>query len=252
MEIFLIEENNQVRKLINILQKKNKLPNLSNAITITAPKVLQREWSEEIQKSSTKQGWKKYYIDAININVKDNFNSEVSVDENNKFVNFVEDGIKRFDMIPGLINGPRSKISKEGNRYNIIFMRKGIPGTQHIPNMPEAIYKKIKKVAITQKSKREDSKYKAVLTGLRGSKKKRTKGKASIYEGLTKIGSKGQSKYGTFRVVTKNSTGWIYPGVPPTKIFNTVKRKIKPKIEKILKEGLVLDIQAGLEYLSKK
>ena len=247
MTIYAVEQGDQINKLLKILGN-DSFPGLSNAVKISANKT-QKEWIKTIQKSNTKNGWKKEYIRAIHINFEDDLSAEVYADEN-KYVNFVENGIKRFDMKPGLINGPKSRQGKKG-RYNIIFFRKGVPGTQHMPAMPKVIYKKIKKAELVQKYKRGGSKYKAVLTGLRGETKKKKSGKTSIYEGLTKMGKKGHSQYGTFRVVSQTSTGWMYPGVPGVKVFSIVKNRIKPKIKKILQEGLSLDIKSGIEYLAK-
>ena len=67
-----------------------------------------------------------------------------------------------------------------------------------------------------------------------------------------KSGSKDHSQYVTFRVVSKNSTGWINPGSPKVNIFNTVVRKVKPGITKIMNDGIKLDTEAGFEYLNGK
>lgn len=151
----------------------------------------------------------------------------------------------------GLLKSSKAKTNKDGDKYITIFMRKGTPGAKSIPNMPKTIYKKIRKAELAQKFARSGSKYKAVLKGLRGETGSKKTGKASIYEGLTKMGGKGQSQYGTFRIVTKNSTGWIHPGVPASKVFSLTSRRVKPRIKRMLQEGLSLDIQAGMEYLSK-
>lgn len=250
MNIYAIEEEKgKFDKLLKLLGTKS-FPGLSNAVKISA-NMIQRDWAQNVKKSTAKEGWKGEYIKSININFKDPLNAEVYADENNKFVNFIEDGVRRFDMKPGLLNGPKARDGVNG-KYNIVFFRKGTPGAKNLPAMPKTIYKKIRKAELTQRHKRGDSKYKAVLTGLRGETKKNKSGKASIYEGLTKIGGKGQSQYGTFRVITKNSTGWIHPGSPPVKVFSLTKRNAKMKVKKILQEGLSLDIQSGLEYLSKK
>jgi hypothetical protein len=36
---------------------------------------------------------------------------------------FIRDGVKPYDMKPGLLNGPHSKVSKYGNRYAVVPIR---------------------------------------------------------------------------------------------------------------------------------
>lgn len=43
--------------------------------------------------------------------------------------NDLENGKLPFDMKPGLLNGPRSKVTKKGTRYNTVPFRHGAPGT---------------------------------------------------------------------------------------------------------------------------
>jgi hypothetical protein len=248
MTIYAVEEGNQIGKLLRLLGSSS-FPGLTNAIKISA-NMIQKEWIDTIQKSTAKKGWKSEYIRAIHINFENELNAEVYADENNKYVNFIEDGIKRFDMKPGLINGPKSRQGKNG-RYNIVFFRKGVPGTQHIQSMAQTTYTKVKKMSKDDVIRR----YKTVGIGEKiqlktKTVKKRVKTKTSKGPGgLQKIGSRGHSQYGTFRVVSQQSSGWIYPGVPAIKIFSLVSRKVKPTVKKIMQDGLILDIKSGLEYL---
>jgi hypothetical protein len=248
MTIYAVEEGKQIEKLIKMLGS-GSFPGLTNSIKISA-NMIQKEWIQTIQKSTAKKGWKNEYVRAIHINFENELNAEVYADEDNKYVNFIENGVKRFDMKPGLINGPKSRQGKNG-RYNIVFFRKGVPGTQHIQTMAQTTYKKIGQLSKEEVVKR----YKTVGVGDKiqmktKTVKKRTKTKTSKSpEGLQKIGSRGHSQYGNFRVVSQKSSGWIYPGVPPVKIYSIVARNIKPRVKKILQEGLTLDIKSGLEYL---
>lgn len=246
MTIYAVKENDQLDKFIKLLGNQS-FPGLANSIKISA-NMVQREWVKTIKNSKAKNGWKNEYIKSIHINFENEMSSEVYADEN-KYIDFIEDGVKRFDMKPGLINGPNSRQGKNG-RYNIIFMRKGIPGTQHIQNMPVVTYQKIKKMSKEGLVKRYNTIGIGNVMQLKTKQvKKRTKNKSEKYEGLQKIGSKGHSQFGTFRVVSKKSEGWIYPGSSSIKIFSTVSRKVEPKVKKILQDGLKMDIEAGLKYL---
>lgn len=260
MEIFIIKKEDQMEKLLNLLGS-SYFPGLTNSIKISA-NMVKRKWIESVKKAKTKEGWKIKYINSININFENELNVEVYADENNKFVNFVETGIKRFDMKDppkgkGLLNGPNSRQGKNG-RYNIVFFQKGVPGTQHIQTMgddepsSQAIYKKINQLSKSDIVKR----YKTIGISKKiqmksKTVKKRIKTKTSKGPGgLQKIGSPRHTQYGTFRVVTKDSPGWIYPGVPEAKVFSLVARTMKSKVKQIMKEGLILDIKS-LESLRK-
>lgn len=248
MNIHIVEKGNGIEKLINLLGS-NYFPGLQNAIKVSA-NMIQKEWINEIEKSKTKEGWKKEYIRSIEVNFEDDMTAEVFADENNKFVKFVEDGIRRFDMKPGLINGPKSRMGKRG-RYNIVFFRKGVPGTQHMQTMSQSTYKKVDKLSKQDIVKRYNvmgmgDKVQLKTKTVKARKRNKTsKGPG----GLQKMGSRGHSSFGTFRVVSQNSTGWIYPGVAGTKVYSIVGRSVKSKVKKILQEGLKLDLRSGTEYL---
>ena len=69
---------------------------------------------------------------------------------------------------------------------------------------------------------------------------------------MVKVGSARHTQYGTFRVVTKDSPGWQFPGVPPAKVFESISRKLEPKVKKLLQEGLALDLREGFKFAKSK
>lgn len=243
MTIYAVKENDKLDKFIKLLEIQS-FPGLENSIKISA-NMVQREWVKTIKNSKAKNGWKNEYIKSIHINFENEMSSEIYADEN-KYINFIENGIKRFDMKPYLLRNPNS----EDGKRTIIFMRKGIPGTQHIQNMPVTTYQKIKKMSKEDLIKRYNTIGIGNIMQLKTKQvKKRIKNKAEKYEGLYKVGSKGHSQFGTFVSVSKKSVGWIYPGSTPIKIFSVVSRKVEPKVKKILQDGLKMDIEARLKYL---
>jgi hypothetical protein len=248
MNIFIVENASHIDKILKLLGSQS-FPGLVNSIKIAANTV-QKDWINEIKNSKIKEGWKKEYINAIRINYEDDLNVEIYADEDNKFVNFAEEGIKRFDMKPGLINGPHSRQGKNG-RYNIVFFRKGVPGTQHIQNMAQTTYKKIQKLSKEDIIKRYKTMGIGNIIQMKTKKvKARSKTKTSGFD-IQKIGSRNHTQYGNFRVVTQRSVGWIYPGIQGIKVFSIVSRKIQSKVKKILQDGLTLDLKSGLEYMEK-
>jgi len=251
MKIFIIKRGEALGKLINLIGAEN-LPGLTRSIKIAANETL-REWVKMVDSSSSKEGWKKKYRDSINIDAQEN-PLEVSVSASGMFVNFVEDGVKRFDMKIGLLNGPKVRFNDKGEPYNIVFFRKGVPTSTRVNPMPKPIYKMAKKLGKSDIMKR----YRVV--GIGDEKRKlytkadKLKGKSrdDIYGGLLKTGSPGHSVYGTFRIVSKRSVGWIYPGVPASPVYSKLEMVLQPKIKRILKEGLLEDIKAGVDFLKEK
>lgn len=240
MEFYIVEDE-KVRKFLKLMGS-SKLPATSRAVRVAA-NTIQTTWIKTIQKSNAKEGWKPSYIKAVGIDYDGGLEAEVSA-EKNKFVNFIENGVKRFDMKPGIINGPKSRLGKNG-RYNIIFMRKKTPGSRGANLMTVQQYKEVK-----QLSKKETARRYNVI-GIGGdlqlktkTVKKRQMSKAGDYAGLKKIGGENHTRYGTFRIVSEKSTGWIYPGSPKVNIYEMTGREVKPKIKEILQKGFMTDLTA--------
>lgn len=73
---------------------------------------LQLQMQAEITLNTTKQR----YIDAISVNKKEEGYS-VNLDTDDFVVHMMEEGNESFDMKPGLLNSPKAKVSKNGQRY---------------------------------------------------------------------------------------------------------------------------------------
>jgi len=130
-----------------------------------------------------------------------------------------------------------------------VFMQKGTPGAQHIAPMPEEVHRMVSKIDFNSSLNQIGT---FGMTSEQISKMKNRKWKTGLYEGLTKVGRKGHEGYGTFRVVTQNSKGWMFPGVPASPVFKTMAATMGPRIKSILHEGIMRDLEEGLDYLRSK
>jgi hypothetical protein len=245
----------KMREILNFLGS-NVFSDVATQALMNLSNFVQTTWVNMIRDSNAKKGWKSSYINSVRINFTDKFNSEVLADSRES--NFVEKGIKRFDMKnpdngKGLLNSPSTKQGKNGP-YQIIFFQKGIPTTQNIPAMQKTIYTKAKKLSFGSSLKDigTEGMTDSELSRMRALNKMKEKaGKApgtGFYEGLTRLHQKGHTAYGTFRVITKKSIGWIYPGVAPTPVYPRVAEIIPSKTKRIWLDTIE---SMGLDKLSK-
>ena len=156
----------------------------------------------------------------------------------------MEHGKLPWDMKPMLLHGPKARINKAGQRYNIIPFRHGTPTKNTNANfkpMPTDVYKQARELKATfTKQSMVNGAYQKTLkrgTQLFGTEEKHPKSvnqtsnyehKSGVYEGMSRIaqkhGSGTQSKYMTFRVVSENSDprSWYHPGYEPHNIAGAV------------------------------
>jgi len=268
MQISIVKEGEPIGKIIKGLGAKN-LPATTRAIKIAANTVMS-EWVKAVKsakiigkKGSSYTSWKNSYIKAIKME-KQTDPLKATISAEGMYVNFVENGIKRFDMKTGFLNGPKARRNAKGEPYNIIFIRKGAPSTARISQMPSNVYTSVKQMDKGEANKR----YRVIGVGDKvplmqatnlkqrvhssGAARYAGKGKKDKSAGMVKGGSKGHTQYGTFRIVTKNSKGWIFPRIKGAKVFDNLVEKIEPKIKKILQDGIIKDTNAGMEYLKSQ
>jgi len=205
-------------------------PTLLYSITWAA-ELLQLKWKANVESADTKTGWKLPYKNSIKIKKGNNYSMEVFA-EKNKYVNFIENGIKSYDMKKGFMNSSKVKKFKNGTKYLTIFMQKRKREIQS-----QDVKKQLKDI----------NHYRPAGTAENGLKKiysqsQSAQAGASIEDRMTKVGSKKHSGFGTFRIVTENSKGWIYPNIPGVKVFKkTIGENfefINQKIEMALNKDL--------------
>lgn len=86
---------------------------------------LSEQFADRLQKNAEEKLYvsKNAYIEAISVE-----NGQVELDTSDFVVNMVENGVEAFDMKPGLLNSPKVKTSKNGQKYLTVplsTMRKG-------------------------------------------------------------------------------------------------------------------------------
>ena len=187
--------------------------------------------------SSTQQD----YINALSFSRKKigkNVFYEISLSDS---MNWIEDGFPGYDMKPGLLNGPKSRVNKQGKRYNIVpfrhkpFGKAGGSSNSTRAKLQNELSATIKKYGLDQIIK--DSNNRA----LEGRVKSLTnKGLLPNLQGLTKYQKRYksviQSTYMTFRVVSENSSpsSWIHPGYRGANIFPELEKYVDEQIDEIL------------------
>jgi len=174
----------------------------------------------------------------------------------------LENGKGPWDMKPMLLGGKKSKISKNGVRYNIIPFRHGT-SANYAPNsnfntMPKDIYRQARELKASVKQNGKMA-WGGRLTGTEkqyGPGKNPTTGQPHVngkYEGMVKISKDyaavTQSKYLTFRVVTDNSPAgsWWHPGYEPHHIAAGVAKYCRPGIEELIREAALADLVANID-----
>ena len=115
----------------------------------------------------------------------------------------LENGKGPWDMKPGLLGGPKARVSKNGTRYNIIPFRHAVPGgtsnTAVGRTMPQSIYKKARELRAGQQLRGTERAFAPGQNKTTGYQHKN-----GPYEGMQRIEKTyeraTQSKYLTFRL----------------------------------------------------
>lgn len=160
--------------------------------------------------------------------------------------NALEEGMDAFDMKPGLLNGPNSRPTKDGGRYNVVPFSVGTPGSleENFNGgiMPQDIYDIVKEKSTDRPlagggSASAPLKLEEIPVHLQEPKVKAVKlpeskgfaeykHKNSIYEGIRKVkdGVTGQNRYQSFRAVSTKSDplSWMHPGIEAKRIADKV------------------------------
>lgn len=154
-----------------------------------------------------------------------------------------EDGFESFDQKQGLLNGPRSKVSASGHRYNIVpFSHKGATskeserrGKAYVSELKNTI-KKMKQLDPPKEIRDRSGRVIGRIVA------KAPKDIEGVTSGMVKIekdySKKKQSSYLTFRGVSENSdpSDWIHPGYKGLKAFEAVEKTIEDKIDVIIRQ----------------
>jgi len=166
----------------------------------------------------------------------------------------IEEGYGPFDMKPGLLNGPKSRQTADGQgRFNVVPFRHYTPSSNSAISikmrMPTDIYSQAKRLNRSVpnpgggvnwgQSLVEDSAPATSWTDYTH--------QSSIYNGMYRVGAEKQTQYLTFRRVStprmvngklKGSApnSWIHPGLSPNPLIEAVYNYCMPQVEKNLLE----------------
>jgi hypothetical protein len=185
-----------------------------------------------------------------------------------------EEGYISWDMKPMLLGGPKARVSKKGNKYNIIPFRHGTDGgsgeNAQFKTMPKDIYAAARKMMPSSAGTNGKLLYGGKLAGTNWDGKHPAKSnfigrrdstfpvplvqgrgiykhKSNIFDGMLKIEStyemKTQNKYLTFRIVSDKShpLSWWHPGRNAQPHMQFVIDHCIPKIERELKSAAQRD-----------
>ncbi len=173
----------------------------------------------------------------------------------------IEDGYSQFDMKPGLLNGPKSRQTKDGKgRYNVVPFRHMTPPSNGQSamsikmQMPANIYKMAKKLTISKTATRLDGTLTTKWGESLRSPPSFNGSDFGNYEGMYRVGDAHHTRYLTFRRVStwRNVDGvqkgsppssWIHPGLAPNPVMQAVYDFCMPEIERRLLEIAVRSIE---------
>jgi hypothetical protein len=173
--------------------------------------------------------------------------------------NTIEDGIKPFDMKPGLLASPKAKPMKDGGKFITVPFRHGTPGTSGLSAMPVNVYQQANKLGFS----RRNGALKAFFTGRKyvwnGRLKETSQGqrshiaphpgqkytwKSGQFSGMVRVGKAGHTQYLTFRRVSTNSdpSSWQHPGVKPRPIREAVVENTREEVLHLIRQGFEMDL----------
>lgn len=153
--------------------------------------------------------------------------------------NALEEGFASFDMKPGLLSGPKAKVTAKGTRFNTVpFVHQPYsqtPASAAVKDMRDAVQKLIKDRKLNKTVRDATGKPRqGIVATLHNTGIKDLEGLVKIQKGY---GKTTQSTYMTFRRVSSNSdpTAWIHPGYKGAHIFPEVVRYVERELDNILK-----------------
>lgn len=177
----------------------------------------------------------------------------------------IEQGYGSFDMKPGLLNGPSSRPTRYGGRYNTVPFRhmtpeKGQIGAGRRPHgttMPPDVYKIVKRDGrfldpgdpergeqIGQRSKLAGQiNLQALARGQDPPMRGNYTWKYGLYHGMRKVSKTyaraTQSQYLTWRTVSSKSdpSSWIHPGIGPNPLIQAVIDAARPQVIEMVMAG---------------
>lgn len=246
---------------------------IEKAIT-SACRLIQATWQQAVMGAQAIPGvpeiraniqLRRLYADSIVLGEQlNNPNSGMfrgSVIAANQIAQDLEYGKAPWDMKPMLLGGPKARVAKNGNRYNIIPFRHSVPAKNPNANfqpMPKDIYAEARrlkasvragnKVAWGERLTGTEARYAPGKNPSTGYKHKNGR-----YEGMVRIEKEyaraTQSKYLTFRVVSTQSDpqAWWHPGYQAHHIAAGVANFCAPAVREMIATAAQQEIVVAIE-----
>jgi len=245
--------------LANLVELKGAsvFPNLQNSIRSAANMVL-KEWVSRIDSSNAKEGWKRKYREAVQVESMSGLSATVSAE--GLYPWLVENGREAWSIKEALLNGPRAQIVKrgknKGKRYNRVFIEKFTPKAKGSNKMTAAQYEVAKTMGRGETFKKRVISMAAGIKGSAPNTKFESRIKKMAKERMSpdlarmmRVGEERQHQYGTFYNVSEDSQGWEYPDIQAVPIFDDLFNDMTDKITDKLADGLMKDLVAGMDRL---
>jgi hypothetical protein len=202
-------------------------------VTATA-EVAQLTYNRAVEMASARlHSTKQQYLDALKLEPESEGVFVISLDAS---ADHLEDGYPPFPMLPKLVNGPKSKVSKEGYRYVIVPIRTrtDTASTQPSENS-RSVAMKLKQVIDMRKFKKVKSTVDAKSGKVTTVEKYSGEAPHPFLKGLTRVREYASadskkpmsSAYLTFRVASEKQMGkgkWNHPGFQGANIFPDLER----------------------------
>jgi len=160
----------------------------------------------------------------------------------------LHEGSEEYDMKPALVRGPKSRVSKDGKRYNIVPFRHKVAKMLKARIDNQSVYDMAKRLT---KQKvigfKIDNEGKRRMAYAKWTRDKKLDVSDRMLAGMvrmeTSTGRGRSSLYLTFRTVTLDQVGkWIRAAQSAWDIVGEVNKKTRDKVEKLISGGMKEDL----------
>lgn len=184
------------------------------------------------------------YLDHFHYTQIDSSNHLIALDAE---ADFLDSGYQGFDMKPGLLNGPKARVSKTGKRYNIIpFFHKKVGAATNLVdqlkgeeiqrNLKNGINRAGKSVDLNKTQKNVMGLSEQGIVGRIKSNPQQHPHLRGMVKIQKKYGKATQSQLMTFRIVSDNSSSraWWHPGYDGVQAFTAMSRFLETEINRVI------------------
>jgi hypothetical protein len=270
------------KKFTNTLNVLDRLGLMENfwAEFHRMPMLVKNRWIDMVMRSGALPRFKQGYAGEIEIVNTDRISYKIFSE--GEFTRRVEEGVRPFDMKPGMLASPRAREGKNGRYIRIPFRhsvkslraagvynkarnldrergeagggaRVNVSRMQRTGNFQDTnadgqiVSRAIYRPAARRLDARNLPRYRNEGKINRATKWPRGVSSPNILHGLVKAGSPRHTQYMTFRTVSEKTPQfkWIHPGFKAHPVFDKVLASTMPEIQKRLKDAMMKDLMAA-------